>query len=830
MAYRPLPSSRPSSQRDASNEYNSAHSNSPPVAPPLPQDGNLSNPPMYSNVPTQLLHQDRDCCDSITNRYSAILSACIDIEETEAFKDELALWKFNEDLEDYKPMIIDVFLDTRDMTTNQVLLLVDDNGRRRNVDSGGRHVKGGEIILERWKLELRKPVRPNPPDLPVVYKKSIVYFRTLFAQTRLLPSWNLKRRMEKSKLGNYNLKLGCRILSSDRRSLDYRCTDIGTPLVGESDSVNQYTFGPIISPAGNFNLQVSYRSMCDFRVSESEALLSSQFIHHDQGFQFRTHSDGTATRSGKVSTSQRPSLPTPGQINLQGSLSSNLPGSQRESPLNSLRTPSGSSPRHYGETTSAGRTSRSSLGSQEPSRRHSSMVFTHQPFKAPSLSASPSSYEHSTSPKLSVHRVPSSSSIQRPNSRPGSLRASSSLRSEITPVPVQQQGAQQITSSPPPSPAPRYSSSFGHRRSGSFTSAGSYRRVSTGHVEGFPDSSKLGSPFLENDDEEVADFVKMIDSKQPLKLSNCAPIIESAGSRDKNTLDRFHKLKESHVAFGESLSSSGSIQPSSLPSSSNLKKLLSDSEPVNFSSPIHLKSTSPHIPAVPSRLSEEFVGAHQISIDQSSETQRRDILCLFPTMSPKSTPLDIPSSPNIYRRVRASSFTFAPDDHMTEIRENTRKHPASLGSLDGLSAIGRISMENLNIQREKTNREMNKSPESGKSADKPAAGARTTALQQTSTSETSSRGLGSARRFISRGRHMLSPSSSTLSLTADESGRRVSQEGAKRNNSGSGSGVYNFNIGVEEDELLFAMSDMVRPSFDCEGRPASGRFRNSPAS
>ncbi|RUS12975.1 autophagy-related protein 13, partial [Endogone sp. FLAS-F59071] len=58
-----------------------------------------------------------------------------------------------------------------------------------------------------------QPTPDPPPDLPVVYKKSITFFRSLYAYVRLLPAYRLQRRLRKMK-GLASLRLGCRLVST----------------------------------------------------------------------------------------------------------------------------------------------------------------------------------------------------------------------------------------------------------------------------------------------------------------------------------------------------------------------------------------------------------------------------------------------------------------------------------------------------------------------------------------------------------------------------------------------------------------------------------------
>lgn len=96
----------------------------------------------------------------------------MDLDDTDAFREELAQWK---SLDVYRqpsppPLIIETYIDAKDLTANQTLVLLDENGQRWNVDTsmssnldsapGGR--KAGkvtevkpDVVLERWIVDLR---------------------------------------------------------------------------------------------------------------------------------------------------------------------------------------------------------------------------------------------------------------------------------------------------------------------------------------------------------------------------------------------------------------------------------------------------------------------------------------------------------------------------------------------------------------------------------------------------------------------------------------------------------------------------------------------------
>lgn len=83
------------------------------------------------------------------------------------------MWRYGDSFEPRPPpLIIETYLDTRDLTANQSLVISDAEGKKWNVDEATdaaaaraglnaeprRSVRGGparhEVILERWRIEL----------------------------------------------------------------------------------------------------------------------------------------------------------------------------------------------------------------------------------------------------------------------------------------------------------------------------------------------------------------------------------------------------------------------------------------------------------------------------------------------------------------------------------------------------------------------------------------------------------------------------------------------------------------------------------------------------
>ncbi|KAK4047247.1 phosphoribosylformylglycinamidine synthase [Microbotryomycetes sp. JL201] len=265
------------------------------------------------------------------------------------------------------PMVLDIVLDTQDMAPNQVLVLSDQRGKRIRVDpalatvpplsapavrsSGGsprRESASGlrspisgraplaqapaTVVLERWIIKLSSPSSPSPQqpsssaqslpssiasELPAVYKHAIVQFRSLYSLVRLMPSWNVHRRLSRRRatLGGSALRIGCRMSMQEVDDPVESEVDVTTRIDStETSATETIRLPPVQTPIGNLSIECTYRLNADFAVEEIEALLSSKFI--DEDFfkptlaRFQQNTAFAAARPGSLPLSARP-IPAP---------------------------------------------------------------------------------------------------------------------------------------------------------------------------------------------------------------------------------------------------------------------------------------------------------------------------------------------------------------------------------------------------------------------------------------------------------------------------------------------------------------------------------------
>ncbi|PKC67909.1 hypothetical protein RhiirA1_417554 [Rhizophagus irregularis] len=561
-------------------------------------------------------------------------------DSDDVYKEDLKYWRHTATSTGLPPdpMTIEFFLDTSELPKNKILVITDEIRRRKvDVHDSNEDGKTKNILLESWQLTLSHPSTDPPPDLPVVYKKSIAFFRSLYAYVRLLPAFRLFKRI-KAKL-NHDLKIGYRFVLPNTDYID----DIGidVPIIeGETNVSSQFTFGPIDTPLGSLSLKAKYRTNCEFYIDESEEeMISANFmVDFDEQFftptvvkYYQEQEQRKQKEERRKSVPTRMNTPPSGylfphspQYNnplLSGTPQSN-PDVNTELSFPKIQAPNITAPilplRSYDSRRSLENQRSGRYDNLSSSRPNVTLV---QPFKSPSLSSSPSQ-DNLPSPTFSersspLHRSPSSLSLQQRSSRPlsGGATLSSSVKSNSS--------AGSLTT--------KFYSSFGNRHERSNgkesgrESVSSRKRSLTNRSDG--SGGSFNSSFFASldPDDDVSAFVRFVDSREPLKMFNKSPtgsddsenlgdIISSSiyKSKQLQQLSRFQKSKESHNSLSDSITSitlqSGpqQLEPQSGLTHGTLSGSVSSSSTLSSIS----KSTT-HPPIVPSRLSENVTSDKQ---------------------------------------------------------------------------------------------------------------------------------------------------------------------------------------------------------------------------
>lgn len=589
----------------------------------------------------------------------------IETDETDAFRDELSLWRTCGGIQNRPPpLILETYLDTSDLTSSQSLVIVDDQGKRWDVlealnnssgssdDNPRPRKRNSEVILERWRIELKdllgQQVYEFGGTLPTVYKKCIVFFRSLYATAKFVPAWRFVKSLAKSGSSNISLKVNCRILAGDTQRS--RFDALSHPLYESGSPVTTgYFLGSTDTPVGQFSAEVCYRNDCNFRVDDSEALLSSRFMGADeQFFQPSIGSKGDHRHTGKAV--EVGSLPAHRQhvedsepVQAYGSLSTfhgDAPP-RGSSPISALRaaktmgSDTSSPPTDSAPRTGPIQTSRTSLRSLEgiTMARRPSVSF--QPFKAGSLSSSPgrgtplhqAGETHLPQSPQSLPRTSGISGLAQARNR-SSLTAGMPASLRGVPPAAENTIASSASGSPKPAPIARYSSSFTHRR-GRLSFGGASKLVdddqNSSGKQSLSSSVQPGSGILaegaggssgslQTDDDNISEFLKLLDSKKTLQ--SFEPGCEASTKRTSAQLSKFQSMRESNNALTESMSSSNILHRSSSSSSRQLSSVPPMVAPTSMSASSSpgkpISPHTPHTPAIPSRLSANSIAEYSV--------------------------------------------------------------------------------------------------------------------------------------------------------------------------------------------------------------------------
>ena len=584
-----------------------------------------------------------------------------------------------------------------------------DDAVRSNSRPPSRIEKMSEVILERWKFSLGDEPTVysellDSDTLPHLYKRAVPVFRSLYSKARYLPAWKFYRRLAKPSSNQPVLKPKYRILNGNARNTRRDTLDL--PLHPSQEKVTEhFTFASLESPAGPWQISVTYRTDCNFRVDDSEALLSSHFMGLDDHYfrpslAGRTHAHEASQIPGSAPSARHGFLD--GQQEREqvyGSLSTfhNVGPALSSSPMSAMRavrdvestspsmTPAQKlPPSHRTIQVSKAAVRPTEAGPAYP--RRPSVSF--QPFKAGSLASSPgANLQVPPSPSSSVGRTSTLSALEQQRKR-HSLTTLPQQALRTPAIPNETAIASSGSSSPKHAPINRYSSSFSHRRS-RFSSGGSKGEDDNNDSSGkasASSSARHGSDVIndpqagssgsmpQTDDENLRDFISLLEQKKELKSFGKA-------SRDANmrrttaALYKYRGMRDSTAALSDSLSSSLLLHRSSSSSSrqlSSVPPMITGTSVSTSSSPGKpISPHTPHTPAIPSRLSansiidygDEIAGPRR-SRSRSDRNNRRlqepeleEVASDTTTRDTGTSAINIPTSPRPWQYRRSSSVS-----------------------------------------------------------------------------------------------------------------------------------------------------------------------------
>jgi autophagy-related protein 13 len=590
------------------------------------------------------------------------------LPDSDELQRQLTEWKVMDAMAGQHPSLcIEIYLDIQGLGHKQSLVIRDLEGKRWDVASAlntadaasrssSRSSKPTQVVLERWRVHVGDKSLVQPSELsdplPNVYKKAVVTFRSLFAQLRLMEAYRYNRVLAKQPASSPSLKLNYRISNGDFRSPHVDTLDLALYPTTQTEPVTEtHPIPSTNSPVGPLCVTVESRTNCDFTVDDSESLLSSQFMGLDDTyFEQKARQIPGSLPVNKLNTQESPDVG-----HAYGSLSTfhQVGPPTGTSPISALRaardmpssSPTESPPQKLPPNHRTAQGSKSSLRSTDTLQYQRRTSVSFQPFKAGSLSSSPapgSAIPPSPSsslgrPSSSLGRNVAMDPLNQPRNRT-SLTALPQTALRTPSLPKETVATSSASSSPKPAPISRYSSSFGHRRS-KFSSGGGSKTEDDNLSSGkgsVSSSMQRGSGNLNEgtggssgeaptDDENISDFLKLLESKKDLRSFTRSDIPTKTSPTQKTTvqLNKYQRMRDTHTGLAESLSSSMMIHRSSSSSSrqlSSVPAMIAGTSVSTASSPGKpISPHTPHTPAIPSRLSANSI----IEYDQPTRSRSR---------------------------------------------------------------------------------------------------------------------------------------------------------------------------------------------------------------
>ncbi|CAH2353460.1 autophagy-related protein 13 [[Candida] railenensis] len=663
-------------------------------------------------------------------------------------KEDLRLWKtigtssnssIASELGSLPPMIIETYLDLRRLGPRQTIVLKDDTGNPWTVAKGGS--KKQEIVLERWLIEF-DPLEVSGSiidELPLIYKQAIILFRSLYAFTRLMPAYKLYRSLNKSKSHSKTMPLsvGIKVLDgkqpiSSKGRVGLSKSIIPSQMYVTESHMQQKHFQPIQTTLGTLKVSIAYRIHHNFCVHDSEEVLSTHFISIDKNDSNQGSVNNDGNKKKRVSIASTSVSPC----------SSLKEGSRDDSPRKQYPSSSitGSTPitpvRPSIQPFKIGSISNSPPpGSSSLERRIS--ITSNKSTSNASLVAMLRNPRSSTSSSNTASNIPISNTSNR-DSIGAFPRSVSSLHTDEL---YSSSGGRDVIGGGGPSegsgaaigggggtPTPRFSSSFGSRASRRYSST-SMRNSSIPHdgaslvATSSGSVSSSGAPMsgLYIDD-DISDFVKMIDSKTDLRFSSYNSNNESSklsyqgGSNSQiDALSRFQSLKHQHQQLGESVSASLVLQYQNLqqqqsqhtpysPTSTSIPRQLSPllhsmSRASSRKSSHSMHSPPPslgsydnsHLPSIHSRLREQ----HSNNEDEGKSSSEEPVIIGSSSNSSSHVPIAAGLSPGgVLSTSRKSSYSHSNNSFLrsssklvaSPVTSTTIAHAHKTGE-DGISGL-----------------------------------------------------------------------------------------------------------------------------------------------
>ncbi|PVU92667.1 hypothetical protein BB561_003682 [Smittium simulii] len=191
-----------------------------------------------------------------------------------------------------RPLFINIYIDLSKLPSSNSLHLTNSNREticdissllHSKLSSSSRQIKN-RLILETWQIHMNFYDSNNIPELPNVYKKSIVLFRSLYGLLPLLPTTEVIKRFHSENFADSVINWSITQQPTDPE------TDIDLSLFLPSSilPIRTKKFQTIATPIGNIELETRYIGVPNFYTTSSlksfQKNLNVEMIEIDDSF------------------------------------------------------------------------------------------------------------------------------------------------------------------------------------------------------------------------------------------------------------------------------------------------------------------------------------------------------------------------------------------------------------------------------------------------------------------------------------------------------------------------------------------------------------------
>ncbi|ORX64826.1 hypothetical protein BCR32DRAFT_272948 [Anaeromyces robustus] len=209
---------------------------------------------------------------------------------------------------DFLPLIIDIYLDISPCLSTQKVYIknedekdsfveIDASSSINNNNNTYDHHKSSThhrekkkiLLLERWRLSLNSTEINKKLESSITYKKAIIFFRTLYMQIRMMPTYKLLKRL---RMKNKELDPSeprphiIYKISNAIGQLSQNYEEIGFDAPFNARDMTEKSFGNVETVRGVFSIYISYRKYCqiifkDIPIQSSEDKQYQEYNNED---------------------------------------------------------------------------------------------------------------------------------------------------------------------------------------------------------------------------------------------------------------------------------------------------------------------------------------------------------------------------------------------------------------------------------------------------------------------------------------------------------------------------------------------------------------------